>query len=128
MSIDKANTYVALLRRSRTVKTYVRVAECRGLPEHFSEQSVIRLDFGYAMPIPIRGLNVDSYGIGGFLRFGTADYLVVIPWGALVGCRIDDGTEHMLMGASPSAPAPEAPTPSAPNVVRVDFKARRVLS
>lgn len=121
-----AQAYSACLAETRHsptgVETFVKSDEVAGLPADVARRGpVTRLQIGLNMPIAIPDLKILADEIRCTLSFQGRPRLLSIPWSAVVWY----GTGEDL--ATANAPRAPAPTPESRNVVRVDFKRRRVL-
>lgn len=58
------------------------------LPDHLLERDAVALDIGVDMPIPIRDLTVDHFGVRGTLSFNRRPFACVVPWAAVVGAAV----------------------------------------
>ncbi len=110
------------------------------VPEEFTGQPVLRLNFAYGFQIP--GFVVDEEGIGGWLRFGVQRSWCFVPWDAVFAITAPE--EHnegrvwwhaapveflieVLGNMAPQDPAPaqeappqpEAPAPRTASPLRV---------
>jgi stringent starvation protein B len=61
------------------------------VPESFSGEAHLVLQYGHDLPILIPDLEVDDYGVRATLSFSRAPHLTVVPWSAVYAIACDDG-------------------------------------
>ncbi len=74
------------------------------LPGKYLTEKVVILEYGYGLPKPIEGLEVDDYGIRAVLSFDGEKQRTVVPWSAVTamcdsagyGMAWDFGPENPL--------------------------------
>ncbi len=129
MSQALADRMCALLGSHHLIALYVRPKGCVGIPEHLQNQPQVRFDLGLNVPVLIDPLEVTAAGITAGLSILRRRCVITMPWSAVIGAAVGDGTVNVLYGLPPPAPAPTPPPPPKPvqigNVVHVDFAARR---
>ena len=67
---------------------------CVIVPPHLKDQSPLVLQIGLDMPLPIRDLVIDDYGVSGTLSFDRQSFHCTVPWDAvfiIVGSRGEGG-------------------------------------
>lgn len=124
MSEKHAELFIREMSRSAYVVTLIVSEGCTGLPSYLKGR--IRLDIGWNMVVPIKGLSVDSAGISGEFSFNRTPYNVFVPWTAVIGFVSCDVFDSVLKETS-SATEQDVKKTISPenNVVQVDFKKKK---
>lgn len=61
------------------------------LPAELRAEKQVMLDYGYNLPRPITGLDVDVFGIHATLSFSATPKVTFIPWSAIYAITNDRG-------------------------------------
>jgi hypothetical protein len=75
------------------------------VPEAFSKQSLLVLQIGYNMAIPIPDLELQEKGVLATLTFNRRPFQCFVPWEALQAAKITDENTYTNWSYVPKGPA-----------------------
>ena len=87
----KQQAFLALLKEGWTSLHLDARHPGVSVPAAFRGEAHLVLQYGYDLPVPIRDLEVDDYGVRATLSFSRTDHLTVVPWSAVYAVACIDG-------------------------------------
>ena len=87
------------------------------VPDAFSQDPHLVLQYGYTLKIPIPDLAVTEWGVRATLSFQRAPFLTAVPWPAVYAIHGDDGEGYVWREDMPgdlerASKPPEPPAPA----------------